>query len=97
MQGQPVAAEPSLRFWLHTSSFDHFVGIPLFVDACSRDVRIRELQLISKWQPLLNFPFCKAISMKLLGIKIRSTQHAHRPDSQPSRLHKRIRQALCLE
>ena len=97
MQGQLVAAEPSLRYWFHTGSFDRFVGVPLFVDTCSRDVRIRELQLISKWQPILNFPFCKAINMKLLGIKIRCAQHAHQQDPQPSRLHMRIRGSLCLK
>ena len=73
------------------------MGVPLFVDVCSRDVRIRELQIISKWQPILNFPFCKAINMKLLGVKIRCTQQAHKQDTRASRLHKRIRCSLSLK
>ena len=60
-------------------------------------MRIRELQIISKWQPILNFPSCKAISMKLLGMKIRFTQQAHQQDIRPSRLHKRIRSSLSLK
>ena len=97
LQGQLVAAEPSLRFWFHTSSFDQFIGIPLFADLCSRDVRIRELQLISKWQPILNFPFYKAINLKLLGVKICGSQTAHKQDLRPSRLHKHIRNKLSLK
>ena len=97
VQGQLVAAEPSLRYWFHTGNFDQFVGVPLFVDVCSRDVRIRELQIISKWQPILNFPFCKAISMKLLGIKIRCAQQARKQDTRPSRLRKRVRSSLSLK
>ena len=89
-----VKAELALHYWVRTSSFFDFVLLPVVTADAEHEVRLLELNLISRWQPPLNYPFCNHIQLRASGIKHQRLPTRHHQSIASSRLHKKIRRRL---
>ena len=93
--GKLVKAELVLQFWKHYQNEHEFALLPIATAPDERFIRIRELTLIQKWQPILNYPFICKLKFKSTSIssQIVPRKHGH-TKVVGNRLYQKVRKRL---
>ena len=93
-KGKLVKAELVLQYWKHYQNEHEYALLPIGSAPDERFIRIRELVLIQKWQPILNYPFICQLKFKStsIGTQIVPKKHGHKLVG--SRLFQKVRKRL---
>ena len=94
-KGKLVKAELVLQYWKHYNNEHEYALLPIGTAPDERFIRIRELVLIQKWQPLLNYPFICQLKFKStsIGKQVVARKHGHNK-LVGNRLFQKVRKRL---